>query len=100
MIYRAIQLIQIFLADGRTGERTNEGNPRGPRGPKKESENQKVKMRVTLQIVNVMFAQAVELLRQTTSRLVDRFMPDLLLHSVHCLFDFDLLLHCRLLLPV
>ena len=35
MIYRAIQLIQIFLADGRTGERTNEGNQRGPRGPKK-----------------------------------------------------------------
>ena len=31
MIYRAIQLIQIFLAD----ERTNGGNPRGPRGPKK-----------------------------------------------------------------
>ena len=34
MIYRAIQLIQIFLADERTDERTNEGNPRGPRGPK------------------------------------------------------------------
>ena len=34
MNYRAIQLIQIFLADGRTDERTNEGNPRGPRGPK------------------------------------------------------------------
>ena len=31
MIYRAIQLIQIFLADGRT----NEGVSRGPRGPKK-----------------------------------------------------------------
>ena len=30
MIYRAIQLIQIFLAD----ERTDEGVPRGPRGPK------------------------------------------------------------------
>ena len=30
MIYRAIQLIQIFLADGQT----NEGVPRGPRGPK------------------------------------------------------------------
>ena len=34
MIYRAIQLIQIFCAHGRTGERANEGNPRGPRGPK------------------------------------------------------------------
>ena len=34
MIYRAIQLIQIFLADGRANGRTNEGNPRGPRGPK------------------------------------------------------------------
>ena len=31
MIYRAIQLIKIFLADGRT----DEGVPRGPRGPKK-----------------------------------------------------------------
>ena len=35
MIYRALQLIQIFCAHGRTGERANEGNPRGPRGPKK-----------------------------------------------------------------
>ena len=34
MIYRAIQLIQIFCAHGRTDGRTNEGNPRGPRGPK------------------------------------------------------------------
>ena len=32
MIYRAIQLIQIFLAD----EQTDEGVPRGPRGPKKD----------------------------------------------------------------
>ena len=39
MIYRAIQLIQIFLADERTDGRTNEGNPRGPRGPKKETTN-------------------------------------------------------------
>ena len=35
MIYRAIQLIQIFCAHGRTDGRTNEANPRGPRGPKK-----------------------------------------------------------------
>ena len=35
MIYRAIQLIQIFLAHERANGRTNEGNPRGPRGPKK-----------------------------------------------------------------
>ena len=38
MIYRAIQLIQIFLADERTDERTDEGNPRGPRGPKNSIE--------------------------------------------------------------
>ena len=31
MIYKAIQLIHIFCAHGRT----NEGNPRGPRGSKK-----------------------------------------------------------------
>ena len=33
MIYRAIQLIQIFLAHKQADERTNEGVPRGPRGP-------------------------------------------------------------------
>ena len=31
MIYRALEVIQIF----RAGERTNEGVPRGPRGHKK-----------------------------------------------------------------
>ena len=37
LIYRAVQLIQIFLAHGRADGRTNEGNPRGPRGPKKQA---------------------------------------------------------------
>ena len=36
MIYRAIQLIQIVLADERTNGQTDEGVPRGPRGPKKK----------------------------------------------------------------
>ena len=31
MIHKALEVIQIFLADGRA----NEGVPRGPRGPKK-----------------------------------------------------------------
>ena len=39
MIYKASEVIYIFLAGGRTdgqaNERTNEGVPRGPRGPKK-----------------------------------------------------------------
>ena len=35
MIYKASEVIQIFLADGRAGKRANEGVPRGPRGPKK-----------------------------------------------------------------
>ena len=38
MIYKALEVILIFGADGRTGERTNgrtdEGVLRGPRGPK------------------------------------------------------------------
>ena len=66
-------------------------------------------MRLKLKIVNVMFAQAVELLRQTTSRLVDRFMPDLLLHRLaavlpsavcQCLFDFSTTSMLTLLLAV
>ena len=36
MIYRAIQLIQIFLAHERTDGRTDKGVPRGPRGPKND----------------------------------------------------------------
>ena len=36
MIYKALAVIQIFLAEGRTNERTDEGILRGPRGPKKE----------------------------------------------------------------
>ena len=47
MIYRAIQLIQIFLAHERTNERTDEGVPRGPRRPKK-SVLQSLKYFVTL----------------------------------------------------
>ena len=35
MIYKALEVIKIFLA-GRTNERTNEGVLRGPRGPKKK----------------------------------------------------------------
>ena len=34
MIYKALEVIQIFLADGRTDRQANEGVPRGPRGPK------------------------------------------------------------------
>ena len=34
MIYKALDVIQIFGAGERTDERTNEGVPRGPRGPK------------------------------------------------------------------
>ena len=34
MIYKALEVILIFGADGRTGERANEGVLRGPRGPK------------------------------------------------------------------
>ena len=35
MIYKALDVIQIFGADGRADGRTNEGVPRGPREPKK-----------------------------------------------------------------
>ena len=38
MIYKALDVIQIFGADERTDERTDEGVPRGPRGPKKKSQ--------------------------------------------------------------
>ena len=34
MIYMALEVIQIFGAEGRTNEQTNEGVPRGPRGRK------------------------------------------------------------------
>ena len=34
MIYRALEVIQIFLAGERANTRANEGVPRGPRGPK------------------------------------------------------------------
>ena len=42
MIYRAIQLIQIFSAGGSTGPATGHGGTRGPRGPKKKSKYKKV----------------------------------------------------------
>ena len=34
MNYKAVEVIWIFLADGRTHTRTDRGVPRGPRGPK------------------------------------------------------------------
>ena len=34
MIYKAVEVIWIFFADGRTDGLTNEGVPRGPREPK------------------------------------------------------------------
>ena len=34
MIYRALEVIQIFLAGTLASGRANEGVPRGPRGPK------------------------------------------------------------------
>ena len=37
MIYRALEVIQIFLAGGRANGRTDRGVPRGPRGPKKDN---------------------------------------------------------------
>ena len=40
MVYKALEVIQIFLAGGRTDGRTNEGVPRGPRGPKNGIYNQ------------------------------------------------------------
>ena len=51
MIYRALEVIQIFLADGRTGKRANEGVPRGPRGPKnKEQTNKAMKEMIYIDI--------------------------------------------------
>ena len=35
MIYKAVEVIWIFLADGRAGRTEIEGSIRGPRGPKK-----------------------------------------------------------------
>ena len=37
MIYKALEVIQIFLADERTDERTDGGVLRGPRGLKKQN---------------------------------------------------------------
>ena len=37
MIYKALDVIQIFGADERTDRQTNEGVLRGPRGPNKDA---------------------------------------------------------------
>ena len=37
LIYRAVQLIQIFGAQELTDKLTDEGVPRGPRGPKNQA---------------------------------------------------------------
>ena len=40
MIYKSLEALQIFLADGRTDELTDGGTLRGPRGPKNSYEIQ------------------------------------------------------------
>ena len=68
MIYRALEVIQIFLAGGRANGRTDEGVPRGPRGPKNLNHPLQVRTRSKWSVVYLISIKNMTFRRQNMLR--------------------------------